>query len=62
MASPVSYVQCPGCAGRFYIYRPDFEQHAEAYCFCPFCRRTFEVEEGRPYPALGARVGAPHPA
>jgi hypothetical protein len=61
MASPISYVSCPHCSGRFYVYRPDFEQFAGAHCFCPFCRQTFEIADGQPYPAVASASGAGHP-
>jgi hypothetical protein len=65
MTSPVSYVTCPACRERFYIHRPDFEAHPEAYCYCPFCEREFDVEEGRAQPPVvrgspGRQAGARH--
>ncbi len=55
MPSPVSDVHCPACGARFYIHRPDYEEHPEAYCHCPFCHHEFLVEAGRPDPPVVRR-------
>ncbi|HEY7062779.1 MAG TPA: hypothetical protein VII06_14975 [Chloroflexota bacterium] len=58
MSAPISYVTCPGCKGEFYIQRPDFEAYVGAWCHCPFCQRTFDVQEGQPHPPVAA-AGSP---
>ncbi len=55
MPSPVSDVHCPHCHERFYIHRPDYEEHPDAYCYCPFCHQTFDVQAGQPHPPVVPR-------
>jgi hypothetical protein len=58
MSAPISYVTCPACGERFYIHRPDFEAYPDPECHCPFCQRTFGVQDGNPYPPVITRPSA----
>ncbi|MBI4318796.1 MAG: hypothetical protein HY675_09920 [Chloroflexi bacterium] len=40
MTQDIIYVQCPRCAGRFYIH-PEFLTIQGAYCHCPHCAQEF---------------------
>ena len=48
----VSYVNCPGCNGEFYVERAEYAGNPDAPCHCPFCSREFTAREGNPRPPL----------